>query len=997
MSSPMHWTSALELRDEVVQRRGHAHHLQMSLFDAVYQTTDVPYREAVYWCDITEPTPKLVGFMADIAARLGASADGQALYWLDQGMGGGKSHALVGLYHLVTSPREVLGTDVGAAVAAEARARAGAGPDLTAAHAVVLTADHFTPGVTSTEFGPASNLHERFLWSLFEARDSKAGRRKYDEFAARGTDKAALKDALRASGRPVLILLDELMDYGMNLAGQGVQSDVEAEQAFLSALFDVVDDVPHVALVVVMISTEADEHGYEGTAGDFRAYVSSRLDRNNAVRSSVNEAQDFGAIIRRRIFKQNPAQLPVDETASAWLDSADSAWRSNVFDRLPGDRQLARLSQRLASTYPFHPDLLDLVEKDWVSYSGFQRVRSTVEIFATTAYYWSKQNEHGDWSPPLISVGDIPLHTAVEQVLSSGVLHGNDRTITALRQVAQLDVVNVDRTHGYALNTDAEFNKDGRSWASSNPRAAERLATALWMYSLVPRGNTKRGATKAELLAATFVPDSSFTFPDAEEIFNNLTDFEEGLGSLDVMEGSGGNTPARYRLATSNNLRMFHRTAKSRVSPDDAYRYIWERTRHLANGGANFDVILIEAPADQRAPAVEIFADVDQRHTNRLVVLDPQRWTLLNGRDSATRDDIQAMLGIGDGTLAPSFAASCIVACVNTQRRDKVVKRAREAVAWQVTVQELRDSGTDDREFLEQAERELRQAQDAHDRDLKSAFQHICHLERDSNATRLRVLKLDADGQSALSGNMVWARLESDQRAVSTDGLSGAYLHQLLDLGQRQYTLAEVVRKFWSDPTFPLAPREETVRRSIFRALEPDEDGIAWELVTSDGRPLEIRGPDELAVRASDQYLRIARPQDSTDSDDQVDDPTTRSGGASGTTSDEAAPGGTRRSGSATSGEHPGTYDRDADAVEYVWHELMLDTASLTDEDRRRRLWDLVSKLETLMDPGEPNSVQLVEMRVRLNAARGSLPQLKSSAEDAGARWIESEEDDFGF
>lgn len=997
MSSPMHWTSALELRDEVVQRRGHAHHLQMSLFDAVYQTTDVPYREAAYWCDITEPTPKLVGFMADIASRVGASSDGQALFWLDQGMGGGKSHALVGLYHLITSPDEVLNTDVGREVAAEAGARAGTELDLARAHAVVLTADHFSPGVASTEFGPATNLYERFLWGLFTARNSKEGRRQYDEFAARGADKAVLKDALRAADRPVLILLDELMDYGMSLAGRGVQSDVEAEQAFLTALFDVVDDVPNVALVVVMISTEADEHGYEGASGDFRAYVSSRLDRNNATRSSVNEAQDFGAIIRRRIFKQNTGQLPTDEVVRHWLDTADTAWRSNVFDRLPGDRQVTRLNERLSTTYPFHPDLLDLVEKDWVGYSGFQRVRSTVEIFATTAYYWTQQHDAGHWSPPLIGVGDIPLHAVADQVLSSGVLHGNDRTITALRQVAQLDVVNVDRSHGFALNEDEDFAKEGRAWTQVNPRAAERLATALWMYSLVPRGNTKRGATKHELLAATFVPDADFAFTDAEEIFNRLTDFEDGLGSLDVIEGSGGNTPTRYRLATSNNLRMFHRTAKNRVNPDDAYRFIWERTRRLASGGANFEAVLIEAPADPRATAAEIFADVDQRNTNRLVVLDPRKWTLLNGRDSATRADIEAMLGIGSGSMSPTFAASCLIACVNTQRRDKVVKRAREAVAWQVTVQDLQASGTEDSEFLEQAEREFRQAQDIHDRDLKSAFQHVCHLERDDHAARLKVLKLEGDGQSALSGNTVWARLESDQRAASRDGLSGAYLHQLLDLSQRQYTLAEVVRKFWSDPTFPLAPSEEAVRRSIFRALEPNDDGLAWQLVTSDGRPLDISAPDELAIRASDQFLRIAEPVDEPVVDDDAGGDGLRTPARRGGTSVGLSPSGTLAGDGSDTWRAQSDYVADGDDVEYVWHELTLDTVALTDEDRRRRLWDLVSKLETLLDPGESTNVQLIEMHVRLNAAKGSLSQVKGSAEQAGARWIISDEDDLDF
>ena len=44
--------------------------------------------------------PNLVGFLARVARRLGGTGESIALFHLDQGMGGGKSHALVGLYHM---------------------------------------------------------------------------------------------------------------------------------------------------------------------------------------------------------------------------------------------------------------------------------------------------------------------------------------------------------------------------------------------------------------------------------------------------------------------------------------------------------------------------------------------------------------------------------------------------------------------------------------------------------------------------------------------------------------------------------------------------------------------------------------------------------------------------------------------------------------------------------------------------------------------------------
>ena len=220
MTAVAHWADALQLRPEVLARHGHAEGLQMSLYDAVYQTTDVPYRDATYWCDITEPTTKLVEFMAEIACQLADSGldgelfGGDSLFHLDQGMGGGKSHALTGLWHLAVHPDEFFVSDIGRAVQAVADRRSNSPVTLAGIRAVILCADHFSPGVARPEFGPAINLHQRFLWSLFDG-----DRSLYDAHVAMGTDKAALKDALAAADRPVLILLDEVMDYAMALAG----------------------------------------------------------------------------------------------------------------------------------------------------------------------------------------------------------------------------------------------------------------------------------------------------------------------------------------------------------------------------------------------------------------------------------------------------------------------------------------------------------------------------------------------------------------------------------------------------------------------------------------------------------------------------------------------------------------------------------------------------------------------------------------------------------
>lgn len=95
------WWQALRLRDELLDQSGAIGDVQMSLRGVAYGVGGQypPYRDIGYFGEITHPSPSLVRIAADLAVRLGGQG-GQAgsaktVWRFDQGMGGGKSHALV--------------------------------------------------------------------------------------------------------------------------------------------------------------------------------------------------------------------------------------------------------------------------------------------------------------------------------------------------------------------------------------------------------------------------------------------------------------------------------------------------------------------------------------------------------------------------------------------------------------------------------------------------------------------------------------------------------------------------------------------------------------------------------------------------------------------------------------------------------------------------------------------------------------------------------------
>ena len=112
------WWEVLKLRDEIAHSSGSIDDVQMSLFQAVYGTVnDRPaYAEAAYYGEITHPSPLFTDLMAKVAVRLGGGENytrARALWRLDQAMGGGKSHGLIGLWHLAAHPAVLAGTDTG--------------------------------------------------------------------------------------------------------------------------------------------------------------------------------------------------------------------------------------------------------------------------------------------------------------------------------------------------------------------------------------------------------------------------------------------------------------------------------------------------------------------------------------------------------------------------------------------------------------------------------------------------------------------------------------------------------------------------------------------------------------------------------------------------------------------------------------------------------------------------------------------------------------------
>jgi hypothetical protein len=974
------WWDVLKLRREVTVGAGSIDDVQMSLFRAVHGVAGerAVYADPTYYGEITHPSPNLVDLMGKVIVRLGGGARhtaAPALWQLDQAMGGGKSHGLIGLWQVAANPVKMRFTDVGKEAFELAGKIVGAPivDDLGKPQVVVLACDNMTAGKSNEELdGPGHTLHERFLWRLFGG-DFTLYKRYKDHYA----DKAKLAEALVAVHRPVLILVDEILDYVRQLSASEHKDLAVRDMAFLRALLDTVNDVPNVAMVVVMISSERDPMHLDAEAQGRRTELEALLVRNGKP-ATVTSHTDFAAILRRRLFDTPPAKEVVHSTVAAFNDAMKGAWADKVFVSL-SKGSTDSFDEEVQRCYPFHPSLLALAEQEWSQLAGFQKVRSTIRIFAAAVFIQWQRAKRGEWAPLLIGPGDLPLSASEvrEAIIGSGML-GDIRTQANYRQIAATDIVSEDDKGGSARLLD--LNRGTTLFTTANPRAAERAATALFLLSVGARPQGRRGATEAELKAACFVPHSAFSLPDAESVLHELQDSTTGLAALERIEGRGAQ-PARLFLSTRQTVNMLFRAAREAIGDAERDAELAKLAESLSNSGPFRDKKLVEAKSEdvdgRSLREILSTAGIDDARSTRLVVLDPRRFALQDGTDKDVGEALRSAFGIGPDKLAVQWASSAVFAIINTQRRRNARGAITSYLAWS-RVSKI-DAVRTDEELLQKAKDEVEEAKGAMNTLVKRAFQFVAYLdqgsETDGEGRVERIHRFEQDNQSALDGTIVWKTLAGLGKAFDKEQFTAKALVHNLTENDYGRPLNELRDLFWSAPRLPLLPSGDAdLQSAIFAAVQEG----SLRLVGNDDNDRSVTRPSDIAVGSSS--LTLARPKvagGATDTAAAGDEST--GGEVGGGVPQARGSGGKRKAPEAGSGPT-------APRAKEVQVSFSVNT-SRSDAEKRHAMYDLMYAVADRVD-NDASQLQAshLQVTVKIVVPDGEgLEELKKLATAAGA------------
>jgi predicted AAA+ superfamily ATPase len=427
------------------------------------------YRDPREFFRITFVTGGLRKVLESAIERL-AGKGGDPVIGLQTSFGGGKTHTMLGLFHLANakSPETLPGL-----------------ADIFKDVSVTTLPRHSSPVVF---VGTAAGANQpitiegartvRSLWGLIAVK--LGGWKAYEKI--RASDEARTNPGSEAlipilkEAAPCLILLDEVVAYARNLDGIPYDGFI----SFLQSLTEAAKAVPGVLVVGSLPESGAEVGNQRG-----REALLSLEKVFGRVQSAWTPAQgtETFEIIRRRLFQELDAEgvKARDQAVKAFV----SYYKNNTGD-FPTEVRDRAYEPQLIAAYPVHPDLFRILQTDWSALEKFQKTRGLLKMMAQIVYRLWRDGHNA----PMILPGDVPL------------TDDKVRTNVLLPIVEGYDAVIAKEVAG-DVSKPAQI--EARSPSVGKNKAVTRAATALFMATS-PHGSTKRGMEIARLRMACAVP-----------------------------------------------------------------------------------------------------------------------------------------------------------------------------------------------------------------------------------------------------------------------------------------------------------------------------------------------------------------------------------------------------------------------------------------------------------------------------------------------------------
>ncbi|MEF3274730.1 MAG: DUF499 domain-containing protein [Chloroflexus sp.] len=683
----------------------------------------VEYQDPVEFFRRTYLTESLKQLLVNAVRRL-TDGSGDPVVQLQTNFGGGKTHAMLALYHLCSGLQPALLPGVEALLASAGFNQ------LPMVRRVVLVGNKLSPGNPSRK--PDGTV-TRTLWG--ELAWQLGGPEAYARVALDDERATSPGDTLRELFNdygPCLILIDEWVAYARQLHDQSdlPGGSFETQFSFAQALTEAARLARNCLLVVSLPASDTAsgrDQAEDVEVGGLRGREALERLRNviGRVESSWRPAtaEEGFEIVRRRLFQPitDPAAYTQrDITARAFAELYIA--NKNVF---PIECSQADYEQRIKAAYPIHPEVFDRLYEDWSAQVRFQRTRGVLRLMAAVIHSLWQANDHS----PLIMPATIPIDDSRVQFELTRYLSENWTPIISK---------DVDGPQSLPVKIDADTLNLGRH------SATRRVARTIFLGSAPLVGLTQRGLDERRVMLGCIFPGEPLSvFGDA---------LRRLATSATYLYQDG--TRYWYDIQPTVTKLAEDRAEQLKRDADQVNSEIERRLREALRKTSDFASVHV-------LPRTS--ADVPDQLEARLVVLSPEM-SYYKGGNSRAEQAAQQILDTR-GSTPRIYRNTLVFLVADKMRLSDLEDATRQYLAWSSILNE-KDTLNLTPFQVRQAEEQRRRTNEMVQSRLPEVYQWVLVPEQETPQASISWKALQLRGEGALAERPVMRLRNADHLLV---------------------------------------------------------------------------------------------------------------------------------------------------------------------------------------------------------------------------------------
>ncbi|MGI6466950.1 MAG: DUF499 domain-containing protein [Sphaerochaetaceae bacterium] len=346
----------------------------------------IEYRDPVEFFARTFVTEGMKGLLSEAVKRV-SGKDGEPVIQLKTAFGGGKTHSMLALYHLLRGKISLDKIPSIRPVLEESKV-----DSIPKVHVAVIVGTALDPSKARRPVNmPGITINT--LWGEIAAQLSESsGVKDLYDYVKKADNKGVSpgSNALRAMFDrvgPCMVLIDELVAYAKKLYGvTGLPAgSYDNLITFIQELTEAASTSKNSIVVASLPESELEVGGEAGKK--VLETLEHTLGRKEAIWKPVTANEGF-EVVRRRLFLSSTKLEERDAVCKAFSEM----YYLNQSD-FPGETKEVEYLNRLTSCYPIHPEVFDRLYEDWATLERFQRTRGVLRLMAAVVYdLWMKND-----------------------------------------------------------------------------------------------------------------------------------------------------------------------------------------------------------------------------------------------------------------------------------------------------------------------------------------------------------------------------------------------------------------------------------------------------------------------------------------------------------------------------------------------------------------------------------------------------------------------------